>query len=53
VVAESGLKIAPRRLPLVFGVFYRMERFDFPGGTAGRLEQFDVLAIYGGLRLAK
>jgi hypothetical protein len=53
LVAESGLRIAPRRLPLVFGVFYRMERFDFPGGAAGRLEQFDVLAIYGGLRLAK
>ncbi|GIW53243.1 MAG: hypothetical protein KatS3mg081_2598 [Gemmatimonadales bacterium] len=53
LIAESGLRIAPHRVPLVFGVFYRLERFDFPGGTAGRLEQFDVLAIYGGLRLAK
>jgi hypothetical protein len=53
VVAESGFRLAPRGVPLVFGVFYRLERFDFPSGAAGRLEQFDVLGVYGGIRFAK
>jgi hypothetical protein len=47
---ESGLTIAPRKVPLFFGAFYRFERYDFPGEGAGRLEQFELLTLFGGIR---
>lgn len=51
LVAESGVRIAPRKSPLFLGASYRLERYDFPGGVSGRLEQFDVVSIYGGFRV--
>lgn len=53
LIAETGLQIAPRRTPLFLGFSYRLERYDFPGGAVGRLEQFDLLSVYGGVRLRK
>jgi len=53
LIAETGLQITPRKTPLLVGASYRLERYDFPGGVAGRLEQFDVLSVYGGVRLRK
>jgi hypothetical protein len=47
------LRIAPRHTPLFLGTSYRLERYDFPEGAAGRLEQFEVLSVFGGVRLGK
>jgi len=43
VAVEGGLDIAPPTSALRLGVFYRLERFDFPNGT--RLEHFDMLGV--------
>jgi len=53
LITETGLQIAPRKGPLLLGFSYRLERYDFPGDPLGRLEQFDVLSVFGGFRLAK
>lgn len=53
LVAEVGLTVTPERAPVFFGLNYRLERFDFPGGTAGRLEQFDALWLRAGMRLGR
>ena len=47
LAVEGGLTITPARAPISAGVFYRLERFDFPGG--GRLEHFDMLGVELGL----
>ena len=49
--AEAGVTAAVRRVPLVLGLSYRLERYDFPGDA--RLEQFDRLAVQLGWRITK
>ena len=51
LAAEAGLLVVPRRVPLLFKVQYRVERYDFPGGASSRLEQFDCVAVSAGLRI--
>lgn len=51
VAAEAGVTAALRRVPLVLGLSYRLERYDFPGDA--RLEQFDQLAVEVGWRIMK
>ncbi len=53
ILAEGGLRIAPRKAPLFLGATYRLERYDFPRGAAGRLEQFELVSVYGGLRVGR
>ena len=53
LAAEAGLVVAPSRVPLLFKVQYRVERYDFPGGASSRLEQFDRVALSVGLRLGE
>ncbi|MFQ6047213.1 MAG: hypothetical protein ACE5PT_12805, partial [Gemmatimonadales bacterium] len=50
VAATAGLTIAPSKLPITLKVEYRLERYDFPTGTATRIEQFDVVSVAVGLR---
>jgi len=45
VSAESGLVIALGRSGGLLAVSYRFERFDFPGGLAGRLDQLQTIAV--------
>ncbi|GIW53284.1 MAG: hypothetical protein KatS3mg081_2639 [Gemmatimonadales bacterium] len=50
---ESGLIVRPGRAPVVLGITYRLERFDFPELAAGRLEHFEVISAFAGLRLGR
>lgn len=52
IAAGAGLRIAPPGTPLVLEVEYQLERYDFPGGAATRLEQFDQLTVAAGFRVA-
>ena len=51
VEAEAGVTAAFQRVPLVFKLSYRLERYDFPGDA--RLEQFDRLTVEAGVRIKK
>lgn len=50
-----GLAYAPPRVPIVFSVAYRLERYDFKasGSQPARLEQLDGIVIGAGLRLGR
>ena len=50
---EAGVTAKPPPVPLAIRVAYRVERYDFPGGAAGRIEQFDALQVSLGLRLGR
>jgi hypothetical protein len=49
---EAGLTARPPRVPVIFRVLYRLERYDFPA-AAGRIEQFDALHVSLGLRVGQ
>jgi hypothetical protein len=49
--AEGGVRAALRVAPIVIGLSYRFERYDFPTNTVTRVEQFDRLALEVGVRL--
>lgn len=52
VSVETGITAVLSSMPLFLSAAYRLERFDFPGGTASRLEQFEMLALSVGLRVS-
>jgi hypothetical protein len=52
-VSEVGLKVAPSGVPLVLAMHYRFERYDFSGGSAGRLEQVDAVGVSVGFRAGR
>ena len=45
VSVETGITAAFRSVPVFLSAVYRLERFDFPGGAASRLEQFEMLVL--------
>ena len=49
VGSQVGISLAPDRLPIVFMLSYRVERFSFPTAAA-RSEQLDVLTVSVGVR---
>jgi hypothetical protein len=51
--SEIGLKVAPSRVPLLFAMHYRFERYDFGIGPEGRLEQVDAVGVSVGYRLGR
>ena len=51
LATEVGFVATNESIPFIVRGSYRIERFDFPGGTSGRVEQFDQLSILVGLRL--
>jgi len=53
LMAEAGLVIAPVRGGPLLGIRYHFERFDFPNGAAGRLDQFEQVAVFGGFRVGR
>ena len=53
LAAEVGIEATLRRAPLALGLLYRFERYDFPGGAATRLEEFERIAVQVGYRLKR
>ncbi len=53
LAAEAGVIAEARGAPLLVGISYRLERYDFPGGTGSRLEQFDQITVRVGLALGR
>lgn len=51
--SEVGLKVAPPRVPILFALHYRFERYDFAGGPAGRLEQLDAVGLSVGYQIGR
>lgn len=45
IAVEAGLVISPGGAPIVLKAHYRLERYDFPGGAASRLEQFETIGF--------
>lgn len=52
LAAEAGVLVTPRAGE-VFGFTYRFERYDFPGGAAGRLDEFISVGVFAGFRIGK
>ncbi len=50
IAGEAGLIIASAPTGAIVTVAYRFERYDFPGGVSGRLEQVDELTLGVGFR---
>ncbi len=53
LTAEAGVIAEARGAPVLVGISYRLERYDFPGGAGSRLEQFDQISLRVGLVLPK
>jgi hypothetical protein len=49
VSVETGITAAFTSMPVFLSAVYRLERFDFPGGSAARVEQFEMLSLSVGL----
>lgn len=50
---EAGLTLTPSNTPLYMSAQYRLERYDFPGGAASRLEQFEMLSVSAGFKFGR
>ena len=53
VRAETGFTLTPDRWPLVLRFAYRVERYDFTGGSLQRLEQFEYFSLTAGVKLRR
>ncbi len=49
--ADLRVIMVPRHTPLTASLTYRFQRYDFEGGSTGRLEAFDGLGIAIGYRM--